>query len=282
MIIFLILFFSMSASAEEKNNQKEAPYFTNEDLEKYKTPADAGSGVKPGLPENKADSKAGQVLDKKSKKNVKRYEIPYEPYEGEARRIIVPVTMNGNISTHMLLDTGAPGMQISFKLAEQLGVLDEDSDRLWTGVSGIGGTALAIFTIIETIQVGDAKDHFIPTVVSYLPSSEYDGLIGMDFLSKYYVRIDTTKKLLIMEEPLATSEMPAGHDEEWWRMTFRKFEAMMSAWEDVKEYFDRKEDNTARQRELKAFANNQYKTARELNDRLRVYASDNAVPREWR
>jgi len=51
-----------------------------------------------------------------------RHEIPYDPYEGSAQRVIINVTLNGRVSARLAVDTGAPKTIISFELAEQLGL----------------------------------------------------------------------------------------------------------------------------------------------------------------
>ena len=53
-------------------------------------------------------------LDGQEKKQQRsRYEIPFEAYEGAAKRIIISVTFNDSVTAPMMLDTGAPGMLIS-------------------------------------------------------------------------------------------------------------------------------------------------------------------------
>ena len=266
-LISLILLLIMLPVFAEEN----VPYFTEEDLQDYQY-----------SPYEEPSMEDESFFDEDDEEKLKRYEIPYIAFEGTARRIIIPVTINGHITANMALDTGAPGMQISFKLARKLGVLDEDESSLWIVAGGIGGIVPAVFTVIDTVQIGEAEDSFIPTIVSSLPSSEFEGLIGMDFLSKYSVLIDTVRNVLVLEELPKTSEMPGGHDENWWKLTFHRFEMWVSAWEEYRDYLNKLDDDSTEMEELRGFADRQYQAAQELSDRLWVYASDNAVPREWR
>lgn len=272
----LSLFLLLPAVSAEDRGKNDVPYFTNQDLEKYKY------GPSHKIPE---DSKAPDSSDSSAEsrgEKLRQFAVPYNPYEGTARRIIIPVTFNGRVTAPMLLDTGAPGMHISYRLAEKLGVIDDDESSLWINMAGIGGSAPAIYTIIDRIQVGEAEDHFIPTTVSRSMSDYFDGLIGMDFMAGYSVRIDTRKHVVVFEELPSSPYMPAGHDETWWRITFLNFASMKSVWENQREYLNGLDNNSDMLRRMRKFADRQYREADTLYTRLRVYASENAVPLEWR
>lgn len=257
---------------------KKVRSFTNEDLEKYKASSDTRTNADPGP----SIDTPGLKISGDAKQALKQYVIPYTAYEGTSRRIIIPVTFNDRITAPMLLDTGAPGMHISYRLAEKLGVLEDNEGKLWISVSGIGGAVPAIYTIIDKISVGDTVNLFNPTVVSGTISNDFEGLIGMDFMANYSVRIDTKKHLLVLEELPKRPDMPAGHDEEWWRLTFRDFMQMRARWEKYREDLNKLSYDSARVEALKRFADKQYSTADELLNRLKVFAGEHAVPMEWR
>jgi hypothetical protein len=276
-ITLTFLFIISSVFAEDKNN-----IFTDRDLNKYKESSFSNSSEDYGAADNNADSKDNFFNSKSDKQKLKRFAIPYNAYEGTARRIIIPVMFNGRITVPMLLDTGAPGMHISHRLAEKLDILNNDEGKLWVSVGGIGGTIPAIFTIIETIQVGEAENRFIPTTITPSISNHFEGLIGMDFMANYSIHIDTRKHVVVFEELPQRSDMPAGHDEAWWRITFRNFKSMRSQWENFSEILSRESINSSRSRRLKIFTERQYEQADELYNRLSVYASEHSVPLEWR
>jgi hypothetical protein len=71
----------------------------------------------------------------------RKFEVPYQASEGSARRVIVPVTFNDRVTVPMALDTGSPGMVVSFGLAARLGLFSADKGTLVVEASGIGGTA---------------------------------------------------------------------------------------------------------------------------------------------
>ncbi len=213
-----------------------------------------------------------------------RIEVPYTAFEGTARRVIIPVQINGAITANMALDTGSPGMVIFDRLARRLGLLERDDGRLLTYSAGIGGTAPSVLTIVDTVQVATARDRFIPTVVTQSLTDAFDGLIGMDFMANYSLRIDTARQIVVFEELPARPEMPGGHDELWWRTTFRNFAAMRTEWklfhESLPKAISQTDPKTYEQ--LKRFAERQYREADKLFSKLNSYAVTNSVPMHWR
>ena len=235
-------------------------------------------------PENRVPG--GQ--EEKQKPN--RHEIPYEAYEGKAKRIIISVTFNDSVTAPMALDTGATGMFISSRLAQKLGVFNEDQGKLLVPASGIGGSAPAIRTIIDRVEVGGARDHFIPTTVTPSISGSFEGLIGMDFMSNYSIIIDTHRKMVVFEELPLNPDAPGGHDEEWWRTNFKEFGSLRTAWKKYRDDLDKQISDapmnfgpiTNKTKRLREFSEYQYKEADKLFDKLNQYARQYAVPMHWR
>ncbi|MDH4028965.1 MAG: retroviral-like aspartic protease family protein, partial [Nitrospirota bacterium] len=128
----------------------KARQFTNDSLDKYKE-APSSSAAAETIETPKEETVPENTPAAKSP--LKKYVIPFS---GGGRRIIIPVTFNRRVTASMLLDTGAPGMYISKELAGKLGLLDSSENNLWTMIGGIGGATPAIFTIIDSIQVGAA------------------------------------------------------------------------------------------------------------------------------
>ena len=237
--------------------------------------ANSTPDFKESLPENNGEEQ-----------KPKRYEIPYKAYEGTAKRVIISVTFNDSVTASMTLDTGAPGMVIFPQLAEKLGIFDKDDGKLLVVSGGIGGLVPAIRTIIDTVQVGGARDHFIPTTVTPSISSSFEGLIGMDFMSNYSINIDPGKKILVFQEMPPRPSAPGGHDEEWWRTNFNEFASLRAAWKQYGEDLDRQIRDTLVSSgtiiKLRKFADLQYKESDKLFDKLNRYAIEHAVPMNWR
>lgn len=208
---------------------------------------------------------------------LRKFEVPYQASEGSAKRVIIPVTFNDAVTAPMALDTGSPGMVISFELATRLGLFSRDNGTLFVGAAGIGGLTPAILTIVDAVSVEGARTAFVPTTVTDALSPAFSGLIGMDFMSTYTVSIDSQKHVVVFQENPAGPNMRGGHDEQWWRSTFEGFRSARDRWEafaaTAQHSFGAK---------AKSFAEFQTRESERLLRRLDLYASDNAVPRHWR
>jgi hypothetical protein len=278
-IIMIICFGATLITPAAAGKKGGARVFTNQDLQHYGDPADKDKKVPERTTHESLPHKTDEPLNIETVPITKRYIIPYN---GTARRIIIPVTFNRSVTVPMLLDTGAPGMFVSKKLAEKLGLLDNDEANLETLAGGIGGTVPAIFTIIDSIQVGEAEDKFIPTTISELKIPGFEGLVGMDFMGKYSMQLDNRKRVVIFEELPESPSRPAGHDELWWRTTFRKFKSTRDGWRKYRDAYREVSANTSSLKRVKSLVNKQHDRADYLYNRLKVYASENSVPLEWR
>ena len=208
---------------------------------------------------------------------LERFEVPYRPSEGSAKRVILPVTFNDKVTAPIALDTGSPGMVISLQLAARLGLLTGDRAALVTQAAGIGGSVPAILTVVDSVSVGAARSSFVPTTVTQPLSDAFEGLIGMDFLSSYTVTIDPTRQVVVFEKHAADPNARGGHDEDWWRATFRDFRSARDRWQ----AHARSTAGKLAARD-QAFVDFQVRESERLLRMLDVHASNQAVPRHWR
>jgi len=216
-------------------------------------------------------------------------EIPYIPYEGSARRVIVNVTFNGRVTVPMALDTGAPRTHISYAVAEKLGALRSSEGTLAVNSSGIGGSAPAIRTVLESASIGGATVKVVPVTVISKLSNAFDGLLGMDLLADYEITIRSVPPVVVLTRKSSGGDRPGGHGERWWRETFREFRSYKSEWERYRDAVDREIESgntvgqrTAALRRYRELADSQIIEADKLLSRLESYASRHAVPRHWR
>jgi len=213
---------------------------------------------------------------------LKRFEVPYRPFEGMARRIIIPVTLNNSVPARLLLDTGSPGLVITPDLADRLGLFDKQDGNLLTTAGGIGGRVPAILSIVDSIKVGDAQADFLPATITPLGSDDYEGLVGMDFVANYRIAIDTTNNVLVFFELPPRSDKPGGHDEAWWRQHFDRFSRAKTEWSNYLEEVGKANLSTSETQKFSTFAKSQCDEADKLLRKLEIYARDNAVPITWR
>ena len=231
--------------------------------------------------------KSPSVYGDNKGKPLKRFEVPYKPYEGSAKRVIISVIFNDSVTAPMAIDTGAPETVISVNLAEKLGLFNEDHGRLVVKTGGIGGTAPAIRSIIDNIRAGGAKCEFIPTKIIQPISNSFEGLLGLDFVSTYSVTIDSKRKMVVFEELPSNPDYPGGHDKEWWTNYSVEFAGSRAEWKAYSEALEKKIHDSMQSignedLKKKAFADFQYREAEKLLDKLSRYASEHSVPTEWR
>jgi hypothetical protein len=214
--------------------------------------------------------------------NLKNFEVPYQPFEGNARRIIIPVTLNDSIVAHLLLDTGSPGLMISQELASRLGLANEENDGLKILTGGIGGATPATLAVVDTIKIGDATAEFFPTTITKIPSRAFEGLVGMDFLSNYKISIDINRSVVIFNEISPQSDRPGGHEEAWWRSNFEKISRLRAEWENFLEKIKMDDAMSYEKDRRIKIAKKQFEEADNLYRRLDRYARENVVPIDWR
>jgi Aspartyl protease len=216
--------------------------------------------------------------------------VPYRGQDARTRRILVPITVNDRGTVMMALDTGAPETLISQGLADHLGILRADDGKLLSSTSGIGGSAPALLVVLESLALGPATEQFVPATVTASLSENFEGLLGMDFITTFKVKIDSAQQVLVLTLPQADPKMPGGHGEQWWRRLFRQFTEQRRQWELYRESIDQRIAKSPvsesvgmeRLKRLHVLADNQAQEAEKLQNRLDRHASNNSVPREWR
>jgi len=216
-----------------------------------------------------------KMLDSWGDKKLSTYEVPFEAYEGDAQRVIVSVTFNDSVTVPMAIDTGAPGLIISPQVATKLGLFGRDDGMVVTAAGGLGGTVPAVRTFLDKVQVGGAKDTFIPATITRAVSPSFEGLIGMVFMSKYSFKIDSTKQVVVFEEVRPDPNAPGGRSERWWRGQFKELQALRAAWQK----YASDPHKGPHQRD---FGGKQVREAEKLLSKLERYASEYAVPQSWR
>lgn len=222
------------------------------------------------------------------KEEVKRLEVPFKTSKkgkDVLGRAIVEVRLNNSVTAPLLIDTGARGLLISSKLAYRLGLFEGDEDLLLVPIAGIGGASPALRTIIDTIRIGEAEGEFIPAHIVLEPLSDsYEGLIGMDVMSRYIFTINMSKKLVLLEEDIATKDLPGGHSREWWKEIFQEFDHNKAYWEEQRKAADRAFDKfpILRLKKYKKFAEQQYEESVRFLEKLERQARKYLVPVHWR
>ncbi|MFC1590779.1 retropepsin-like aspartic protease [Candidatus Omnitrophota bacterium] len=120
----------------------------------------------------------------------------------DADRITVNVVINDKVRTALLLDTGAPYVtvtpEVGAKLLGDNKAISKSVTMNWVDGSATKGRKV----LLESVMVGNAKAKNVEAVICEMPIliSGTDGLLGMSFLNNFRVRMDTTRREIVLEE----------------------------------------------------------------------------------
>lgn len=110
--------------------------------------------------------------------------------------IIVPVTLNQTVDTHMALDTGATRTVLSPLTAERLGLNRSGTRAIVETANGMVAVATAH---LDSAKVGDAEvENLLVVVHNFTSNPRLGGLLGLDFLRHFNVSLDSKKQVLVL------------------------------------------------------------------------------------
>ncbi len=113
--------------------------------------------------------------------------------------ILADVTINEKVTAKFLVDTGATVVSLSQELATKLGLPQGKTPVTVSMADGRKVSAQRV--ILSSVRVGDVLGENIEAVIlPDAPGNEIDGLLGMSFLSKFHVRLDSATGKLILRE----------------------------------------------------------------------------------
>ena len=129
-------------------------------------------------------------------------EVPFELVPPNDAAIIVPVKINSHGPFKFVLDTGATFTCIDQKLIDQL-KLPEWRGQFGVGVMPVQGTVKLVN--LDTFEVGNVKATEMKACAiefSRLQTGGLDaqGLVGLNFLKSFQVRIDFKKMILSLDK----------------------------------------------------------------------------------
>lgn len=117
------------------------------------------------------------------------------PIEMSGTVVIVPVLLNRSLKARMILDTGATSTLISRRIANKLGLSLGPSIVMVTA----NGATSAPLARLGSIKVGEAEAfNFLVPVHNFHPDPTIEGLLGLDFLQRFHITIDSRRRLLIL------------------------------------------------------------------------------------
>ena len=183
-------------------------YFAQEDLELFREtveesiPKPEGQEVVAGPGEGEVAASGEEAVAESGEEAVAESgeEAVTEPSEGvesiirfssTSGHMTVPAVLNGSNNLTMLFDTGAGITVLSRELARNLGLRMEPGKSV--KLRTVAANVQAQMATLDSITVGEFTKTDFPVAVVDLGSENkkrFDGILGMDFLSTYMIRID--------------------------------------------------------------------------------------------
>ncbi|HXG49991.1 MAG TPA: aspartyl protease family protein [candidate division Zixibacteria bacterium] len=117
------------------------------------------------------------------------------PVMTTASSVLVQATLNNSVSAYLILDTGATGTMISSRIARQLAL---HNVGMMTGYS-VAGPVTRPVARLSSLKIGDAEVRdLLVSIHDFHPNPRIEGLLGLDFLSRFHISLDARKKLLVL------------------------------------------------------------------------------------
>jgi len=114
------------------------------------------------------------------------------------RQMMVPVVLNGGVEAKVLVDTGSGITVLSGELARRLGIEGQRGRAITLKTMAMN--VRAQLAMLDSIQVGDLIQHNVRVAIAELSFEEkrqFDGILGMDFMSDYEIHIDNINSIIV-------------------------------------------------------------------------------------
>lgn len=186
--------FLRHATEEERRRYDIYVYYSLaevEDLSQEKQGGEESGGEEPGRPgEAEAQEGAEKTPAEEAKSVV--------PFRNMGRHVVVPALLNGRVSAAMMLDTGAGISVISPDLARALALPVEGARSV--ALKTLARDLSAPVVTLEALKVGDIRRQALSVAVADLRvvDKTLGGILGMDFLEGVEIRIDQTRKEVVL------------------------------------------------------------------------------------
>ncbi len=200
--------FLMNASEQEKQTYNTELYFSPEDLEVIREAIEE-SGSEEAKEEITPESEevesaeAGEEVSTETSEEVQSL-IRFSSSNGH---MVVDVLLNGLNNSSMLFDTGAGITVISKELAQSLGLAVKAGQPI--KLRTVAAEVQAQMAILDSITVGTFTRTDFPVAVVDLALADkkrFEGILGMDFLGNYTIRIDNQARRIFLTPRRTSSQ----------------------------------------------------------------------------
>ena len=184
--------FLLYASETDKQAYNIELYFSAEDLEAIREATEEPSPeeVEQEVAAEPAEVESAETAEEVSTETSEEVEsiVRFSTTNGH---MVVPVLLNESKTTSLLFDTGASITVLSTELAQSLGLVAAAGKTI--RLKTVAADVKAKVATLDSITVGGLSRSDFPVAVVDLnlgTSGRFDGILGMDFLGNYTIRID--------------------------------------------------------------------------------------------
>ena len=184
--------FLLYASETDRQTYNIELYFSAEDLEAIREATEEPSPeeVEQEVAAEPAEVESAETAEEVSTETSEEVEsiVRFSTTNGH---MVVPVLLNESKTTSLLFDTGASITVLSTELARSLGLKAAAGKTI--RLKTVAADVKAKVATLDSITVGGLSRSDFPVAVVDLnlgTSGRFDGILGMDFLGNYTIRID--------------------------------------------------------------------------------------------
>ncbi len=190
------------------------------------------------------------------------------------------VLLNGRISRHLVVDSGASFMLIHPQMAKELDIVVDESTPV-IPMTTVSGYILTPLVTLRSVRVGKAEVENVEAVVYPLPSGG-GGLLGNSFLNKFKVTLDSVqgRMTLASMKGIPSPDRPGGYGRDFWVSQFRFYGRYLEMMKKLKKNYEGRGTGSAKAELRRIDMAIQY-FENQLNEWDRK-ASFAGVPRNWR
>jgi len=127
-------------------------------------------------------------------RRAEEYRIPFK----DSSKITVTAVLNDKVNTRLLVDTGANTVVIPMSVARELAEITAKRSQKVPARLADGSLREGSRILLSSVAVGGARAENVQAVAMEMPHG--GGLLGMSFLSRFHVRVDSKKNVLILKE----------------------------------------------------------------------------------
>ncbi|NQT32139.1 MAG: retroviral-like aspartic protease family protein [Candidatus Omnitrophica bacterium] len=127
-----------------------------------------------------------------------RMEAEYRIKFKDSSKIIVGVILNGEVWEDFIIDTGASKVLVPMSVANKLFKGQRRFTETVETKLADGSVRQGVPVVLKSVDVGGARAENVEAIIMELRGQT--GLLGMSFLNKFHMRIDSKKNELILKE----------------------------------------------------------------------------------